>query len=342
MAPEELNTASLPWRALLEEEGARLEGERVSGFAASSGLAGDGPAMVPLPDRAWLAFHGTDARQFLHDQLTAGVADVGDSECRLAAYCGPQGRALAIFRVTGDADGLRVELPAALADAIARRLSMFVLRADVSIRQTGDLTALGCWGEAAPGLLASFDMPVPDRPFLVVPHEQTTLVRLPGPVPRFQLTGPASSVTEIWRQWRAEAVPANTGDWQYLDVRAGLPEIGPETTDQFLPQSLGLEHWNAVNYRKGCYPGQEVIARAHYRGRLKRHLYRARIEGPPPRAGADVLDESDKRAGSIVSAAPDPGGGNVLLAVLHERAESGCRLADDARTPLTGLEPASS
>lgn len=333
----ERNARTAPWRSLLEEAGARLDGDRVTGMPHPGGDA----AMVPLLDRAWLTFRGSDARPFLHDQLTAGVADIPDSEMRLAAYCSPQGRVLALFRVTGEPDdGLRVELPAALAESIGRRLRMFVLRADVRIEQAGDVTALGCWGAGVPRLLESSDLPVPGDAFQASRHNDVSVTRLPGPAPRFQLTGPPALVTGVWQQWRTDARPANTADWQYLDVQAGLPDVGTDTTDQFLPQSLGLEHWHAVSLRKGCYPGQEVIARAHYRGRLKRHLYRAVCERAGPGPGMDVVDDAGKRVGTIVTAAPDPAGNTLVLAVLHERAGAGCRLGAQPQERLQNLQPA--
>lgn len=332
----DMNARTAPWRALLEEAGAQLRDDRVSSVPAP----GEGARMVPLLDRAWLSFRGPDARAFLHDQLAAPVSDIPDSAMRLAAYCGPKGRTLAVFRVTGESrDELRAELPAALAEGIARRLAMFVLRTDVRVEFVEDMTALGCWGEEAPGLLSSLELPVPDEPFAAGRRRETSVTRLPGPVPRFQLTGPAGPVTDAWRHWLGAASPAGSADWQYLDVRAGLPELGPETTDQHLPQSLGLEQWQAVSYRKGCYPGQEVIARAHYRGRLKRHLYRAVTRGTPPGPGTDVVDGDGKRVGSIISSAPHPAGGGVLLAVLHERAGPGCRTADDEGQQLHDPEP---
>lgn len=339
MEPNAVQNAFDTWRSLVHEAGASLEDGRVTGLPAPRTDSTGAAWMVPLVDRAWLAFRGEDARRFLHDQLTSGVADVDDSEMRLAAYCGPHGRALALLRVTGNAGELLVEMPGSLAETIARRLAMFVLRADVRIEPIAELAALGCWGEAAPDLLASRGMPVPDRPFAAGSDGQTTVTRLPGAAPRFQLTGPPASVTGAWQEWRTTASPVNTDGWQLQDIRAGLPDLGPETTDQFLPQSLALEHWHALSYRKGCFPGQEVIARAHYRGRLKRHLYHARVENPPPAPGDDVLDGTGRRAGNIISAAPVPGKGSELLAVLHERAESGCRLGSDTGTPLLDLAP---
>ncbi len=249
MEPNPTQNASDTWHSLLNEAGATLENGRVAGLPAPRTDSAGGPWMVPLADRAWLAFRGEDARRFLHDQLTSGVADIDESEMRLAAYCGPHGRALALVRVTGDAGELRVEMPASLAEAIARRLAMFVLRDDVSIEPVARVTALVCWGETAPDLLASFGLPVPDRPFVARGHGQSIVTRLPGAVPRFQLTGPPASVTGTWQEWRSSAVPANTDGWQLQDIRAGLPDLGPETTDQFLPQSLALEHWRALSYR---------------------------------------------------------------------------------------------
>lgn len=328
-----------PWARALERAGASREDGRVTGFEPRpSGAAA--ARMTPLMDRAWLTLSGADAVGFLHDQLTAGIRDLDESAMRLAAYCNARGRVLALFRVTREAGDLLVELPAALAESMARRLGMFVLRARVRIEHRTDRTALGVWGREAPGLLEERGFPVPGSVFGHAAAGAVGVTRLPGRDPRFQVAGEAAAVTACWEAWLGRAEAATTDEWMMLDILEGLPDIDSSTSDLFLPQSLGLEAWGALSFSKGCYPGQEVIARLHYRGRLKRHLHAARVDGDPPVAGTEVVDRDGGRAGVIVSAAAEPGGGAKLLAVLRENAATGCRLAIEGQPPLAGVKPA--
>lgn len=326
-----------PWRPHLERAGARLEGQRITAIDGGAGMSA-AIRMTPLLDRTWLDFTGAEAVGFLHDQLTIGVSDLDGRSVRLAAYCNAQGRVLALLRVARRDGGLRAELPAELADPIARRLGMFVLRADVRIEEASDVTALGVWGEGAGDLLAGAGMTAPGESFERHRHDTLAVTRLPGPEPRFQVEGPLEAVTARWEEWLEKAAPATSADWRLLDIRAGLPDITGATADRFLPQSLGLERWHALSFRKGCYPGQEVIARLHYRGRLKRHLYRARVPGTRAGPGTEVLDGDGNRTGTIVGAAGEASGrGALVLAVLSERAGSSCHLADSPEARLKEL-----
>lgn len=335
--PDATTPLTDPWARALERAGASLENGRVTGFEPHLPCTA-AARMTPLLERAWLNLSGADAVGFLHDQLTAGIRDLDGSAMRLAAYCNARGRVLALFRVTREAGDLLVELPAALAESMARRLGMFVLRARVRIEHRTDRTALGVWGAEAPGLLEERGLPVPGSVFGHAAAGVVGVTRLPGRDPRFQVAGEAAAVTACWEAWLGTAAAATTDEWTMQDILEGLPDIVPSTSDLLLPQSLGLEAWDALSYSKGCYPGQEVIARLHYRGRLKRHLHEARVHGDPPVAGTEVLDRDGGRAGVIVSAAAESGGGAKLLAVLREDTVTGCRLAMEGRPLLSGVK----
>lgn len=287
-----------------------------------------------LPDRGWIRLTGEDALDFLHDQVSAELKSLDEARVQPAAYCSPKGRVLAILKVSKWEGGLLAELPAELVEGISQRLAMFVLRADVNIQSLQDRAAFGVWGE--PGrVLEVLGLDLPDQDFASARTGDLSACRLPGGIARVQVSGPDRAVADAWRTAASVASRAGAGEWTLQDIAAGLPEVLAANSDRFLPQSLALDEWSAVNYRKGCYPGQEVIARMHYRGQLKRHLYRATVPGQPPEPGALVRSSEGSEAGAVVVSAATPGKGNSsLLAVLRDGSVDGCRLADDEARPL--------
>lgn len=291
-----------------------------------------------LTQRAWLRASGADAGRFLHAQVSADLDTLGPDRVQPAAYCGPQGRVLAVPRFLRDGNQWLVELPSGLLSSVLQRLRLFVLREDVRLEPEERLGALGCWGEGALDRMAGAAGTPPRKAFECVTMDDVHCLRMPGAEPRFQLLGPRRAL-DAWWQRLAGSLPAGAAaDWRLADIEAGLADVGPETADRHLPQSLGLERWDIVNYRKGCYPGQEVIARLHYRGRLKRRLHRATVDGPAPAPGTPVVDERGEHVGEVILAAPTGPDLSRLLAVLHERAAGlECRVGDRDAPPLREL-----
>jgi len=291
-------------------------------------------SIAPLPDRGWIRLSGKDALGFLHDQVSADLESLDEHRVQPGSYCSPKGRVLAILRVSRRGDALLAELPAGLVQGIARRLEMFVLRADVRIAPAPEMAAFGVWGDPA-AVLEELGLETPERDFASSRSGDLTAHRMPGAVPRVQVSGPGGDIEAAWHTSARIAARADPSHWSALDIAAGWPEVTSANSDRFLPQSLALDDWSALNYRKGCYPGQEVIARMHYRGQLKRHLYRAEVEGDPPEAGTSIRAASGAEAGRIVIAAPSPASGRSgMLAVLRDDTAEGSRLADDGSRPL--------
>ena len=280
-------------------------------------LAGDAAARLDF--LAVLRVSGTDARAFLQGQLTADVGEVGASASRLAAWCSPKGRVLALFRLFADpAGGYRVVCERWFAAALLARLRMFILRSDVRIDDAGD--ALGVAGvagvRALPGRLARWARTagVDDA----AGFEEMTIARVPGRHRRFLVTGPPACIESIVPPRMAGGVRrASAGAWRLVDICAGVARITADSSDAFLPQMLNLDRLRAVSFEKGCYVGQEIVARAQHLGRVKRRAYVARTtaaaEGDPI---VDAAQDEAPKVGDVVAVEPHPGGGSAAFVVL--------------------------
>jgi hypothetical protein len=238
---------------------------------------------------------GGDARAFLHAQLTNDVENLPAGQSRYAGWCSAKGRLLATFLVVPHAGGFLLQLSRDLVPAVAKRLSMFILRSKVKITDVSGLWAqFGTWGpgDGAPLSVSESDGSVTVR---IEPDRSLTLA-------------PESAASRF-------APNASSDEWMLAEVRAGRPLIAQATQDQFVPQMVNLELTGGVDFRKGCYPGQEIVARAQYRGAVKRRMYRLR--GAALRPGQELYsdDAPGQASGTVVNAA-----GDESLAVLQTSA----------------------
>ena len=231
-----------------------------------------------------LSVSGADARDFLHAQLTNDIQSLPPERAVLAGWCSAKGRLLATFLVIPAAQGFLLQLARDLAPAVAKRLSMFVLRSKVKIADESDAWAqFGVWDADAPAAGVRWE---------------GTRVTVPVGEKRFLQLEPAAAATL--------ACAAHEEAWYLEEIRAGRPLITAATQDQFVPQMVNLETVGGVDFRKGCYPGQEIVARAQYRGQVKRRMVRL----PAPQ-GARLLPGQAFNGGTVVDSA-----GGELLAVM--------------------------
>lgn len=281
-------------------------------MTTSTATAPLSPGQTHLASWGLLRASGADARAFLHGQLSNDLQALAPGQAQWSAYCSPKGRMLAGFLVWNDADGnVMLACDGAIAPALAKRLRMFVLRSKVVVEDaTTDLRIVGVLGEAAA-----------QAPFSVRQESSATLVGLPA-------------VQGVARQLRVEArsLPltalADESMWNVGMVRAGESWITAATQDQFVPQMVNFDALGGINYKKGCYPGQEVVARAHYRGAVKRRMYRALVEGlsTPAMAGQALISAgaNAQECGQVANAVSHADGTCELLAVvsMQSRVES--------------------
>lgn len=253
---------------------------------------------------------GEEAASFLHGQLSQDVQHLGDAEARLAAYCSAKGRMLAsLLLLRPQADRLWLACSADVLPATLKRLRMFVLRAKARLEDAGgSLAVVGLAGDSARAWLGA---DVPPAAWQVTRRGDARIVALPeGAAPAWLWIGPSQEADGV-----LTALPALALDkWCWLEVQTGVPRIEAATVEQFVPQMVNLELIGGVNFKKGCYPGQEIVARSQYLGRLKRRMVRADADAPLA-AGQEVFAAGDpgQPAGMVVNAAPAPGGGYAAL-----------------------------
>jgi folate-binding protein YgfZ len=235
---------------------------------------------------------GDDARAFLHAQLSNDIEHLGPEEARYAGWCSAKGRLLATFLVVPCAGGFLLQLSRDLVPAVARRLSMFILRSKVKIADvSGQWAQFGIWSPGTEGALS------------VSERDGSIAVRIDAE--RSLVFAPQASSGRY-------APNASAGDWALAEVRAGRPLIVQATQDQFVPQMVNFELAGGVDFKKGCYPGQEVVARAQYRGAVKRRMYRLRGAALQPGQDLYTDDAPGQASGTVVNAA-----GDEALAVLQ-------------------------
>lgn len=270
-----------------------------------------------LPDCGLINFSGDDAQSFLHAQCTSDVAALAPGRSQYSGYCTPKGRLLASFLLWRSDQGFFMQLPAVLREAVQKRLSMYVLRSKVKVRDaSGELTCIGVAGPGAAACLAPLLGEVPTAVHTVVQHAGVTLLSLPGA--RYLLVAPSAQAPALLETLTKHGTAATPEFWDGLGIHAGIPVIVPATQEEFVPQMVNFDAIGAVSFKKGCYPGQEIVARMHYLGRLKQRMVLARISSdaaPQPGDRLYSADLGDQASGTIVNAAAASAGSYDVLAV---------------------------
>jgi len=258
-------------------------------------------AALRLPHWGVIRAQGEDAAKFLHSQLTQDFALLGLNEARLAGFCSAKGRLLATLLGWKDGEqDVLLALPADVLPAVLKRLSMFVMRAKCKLSDASADWAL--WGQIATAQ---------DGARWALQREEAGVrIRLPD-VPGHSRW--------LWAQAAGAAAPSlpalSLQDWAWLEAAAGLAWVQTATQEQFVPQMLNLELLGGVNFQKGCYPGQEVVARSQYRGTLKRRTYLYELQGQAL-PGQEIFHSEDpgQPAGLVALAATRDDGRSLILA----------------------------
>ena len=264
---------------------------------------------------------GPNAAQFLHAQLTSDIAGMQPGQTQYSGYCTPQGRLLALFLVWRSGERFALQLPGELRESIQMRLAKYVLRAQVKLTDaTPAHRVFGLVGaRTARALEDAVGSSLPAAPHDLVMAGSVRITRLT--LDRYVVLADAGIASQMHESLAAAAQEVSADDWARLDIEAGTPVITARTREAFVPQMVNLDLLGGVSYNKGCYPGQEIVARMHYLGRLKQRMYRAHVAADQrPMAGDPLYSAefgADQSCGTIVTAAPAPGGGFDALAVIQ-------------------------
>ena len=270
-----------------------------------------------------IAASGDDAEHFLHNQLSNDVTGLDEAHARLAGYCSPKGRLLATLLIWKHDGQVLIALPRESLASTMKRLQMFVLRSKVKLQDASDQIAIiGIAG-------APFALPA--QPWQRSALDEGMLLRVPDAagLQRAIWAGPVDAAQRRWTEWSARLPAAPASLWRWSEIMAGLPQVVEATREQFVPQMINFELVGGVNFRKGCYPGQEIVARSQYLGKLKRRALLATTDDANASAGMDVFSEADpgQPCGMVANAELGPDGRIACLVELKmELADSVIRL----------------
>jgi folate-binding protein YgfZ len=304
------------WQQSLVTQGAMLESGAITHFGdvrnELAATASDN-VLCDLNHLGLLEISGADAVTFLQGQVTNDVkllmGQDNKSSAHYTAYCNPKGRMLALFLAFAQHDHLYLQFNRTLLEPIMKRLKMYVMRSKVEIKDASEtIIKFGINGPDAASILADVFNKVPAQDYELVSLENGAVLKLPstGNHTRFEIFTDAENAPIIWNVLQTKARLVGKPCWDWLEIQAGIPDIEPATQEQFVPQMLNLDILNGINFKKGCYTGQEIVARTHYLGSVKRRTYLTSLNTTQaPSAGEKVLDATHNEVGKIVRTAPN-------------------------------------
>ena len=311
---------AFPWNELLADHGWRPEAGDFGRPEEELRAASEATICAPLIELGLILATGEEAIAFLHNLLTNDVKSLPPDGVRFAGFCSAKGRLLASLHLWHQQGEMALMLSADLLPAVLKKLSMYVLRSKVQLRDaSNEICLFGLSGPQAEALLAALGAATP-FPLQTIPFSGGRAVRLDGR--RFVLAVEAGQAKEIWHHLSEGARPIGPAVWRWLEIMAGQPRISAATQEMFVPQMVNMElpAVGGVSFTKGCYPGQEIVARAQYLGKVKRRMHLAHIEVEPV-AGAAVFtsEAGEQHCGNVVLAAPSPEGGYDCLVVVQSQ-----------------------
>ncbi|MCU7833968.1 MAG: folate-binding protein [gamma proteobacterium symbiont of Taylorina sp.] len=309
------------WIEFLTESGASFNEQQEVSFKQSINSFSDELYLTDLSYLGLLEAKGEDSNTFLQGQLTNDISHINSSTSQLSGLCTPKGRLRALFSIHSHNEKFYLQLPKSMLEANLKRLKMFVMMSKVELTDISDeLIKIGIAGTSAEKILVGFGFSIPEKSNDVSHYNNTLLIRLSGQHPRFECIGSFTQIKGLWQKIQATAQLLDTRHWKLLDIQAGIPTVQSETQESFIPQMLNLQALNGINFKKGCYTGQEIVARMQYLGKLKRRMYLAHCEtSNPPLPGQELYSKTAKSgqgAGHIVDAQIALKGGTDLLAVI--------------------------
>jgi tRNA-modifying protein YgfZ len=315
----------------------------------SSNMAAAPPvptAVTRLTQLGVIMVTGPAAREYLQGQVTADLARLNIDHIQLACCNSAQGRVQAVFWMLERSDGIALLLPASIVESTVARLRKYVLRAKVKIEPATHLQ-VGYAARAA--LVTDLAAELAEKGTGLFPHGSADnsvrratreiglspfLHREVGGISYFNMPGQADMT--LLGAFDASANVEHEHAWKLAQARAGLPQVYPETHEAFVAQMLNIDLLGGINFEKGCYTGQEIIARAHFRGTVKRRMFLFRLDGAPPAPGTRIL-AGEQHAGDVVDAVATNGGCELLAVISLAQLKNELRPEGQSAT-LTRLE----
>jgi len=336
------------WKDFLRNAGAEFVDDCIETFGnpeRERRIAHTGDLFCDLSHFGIIAAYGEDAPDFLQAQFTNDIKQVDETHSQLSALCSPKGRMLCNFRIFRREQTYYLVLPYELLEAVLSRLRMYVLRSKVTLEDASDaLMGIGASGNKMVDLLGDIAGNLPGKVDESVEYKDYTIVRVSGTTPRFEIYGLLEAMKKLWQGLDVHATPVGASVWELLNIQAGIPVITARTIDAFVPQMANMQLINGVSFTKGCYPGQEIVARMHYLGKLKRRMYRIGFEThEKPEPGTPLVTDTSTESqdiGTILSTQANPDGNFEALAVIqvNDAENSTLKLGDKKGPVVTVLD----
>lgn len=299
--------------------------------------------LMTLDDWALATLTGADAEKYLQGQVTADVAQLTEHQHLLAAHCDPKGKMWSNLRLFRRQDGFALIERRSLRDAQLTELKKYAVFSKVTIAPDDEHVLLGVAGFQARAALKNLFSELPDAEKQVVSEGETSILWFEHPAERFVLVTDAATAERVTEALRGEAQLNNSQQWLALNIEAGLPVIDAVNSAQFIPQATNIQALGGISFKKGCYTGQEMVARAKFRGANKRALWTlAGRASRVPEAGEDLelkMGENWRRTGTVLAAVQLDDGRLLVQVVMNNdmEADSVFRVRDDANT--LSIEP---
>ena len=262
------------WHSFLQKHNAVIEDNCVSHYGNASlelKSTRSNTVITDLSHFGLIHFSGEDASAFLQGQLSCDVRKIDHHTAQYGSCCTPKGRMLANFLIWQNSNGYLMQIPMPLLETLEKRFSMYVLRSKVKLNNDSDkYVRIGVSGNRASEVVGEIFGAAPD-PFLhVINSVHESILCLSQN--RFEIVTTPEHAPKLWEHLRKYAMPVGSFCWDWLEIKAGIPVITPATQEQFVPQMTNLEAIGGISFQKGCYPGQEIVSRTQYLGKIKRRM----------------------------------------------------------------------
>lgn len=313
------------WKNYLLDNGARLNEQNSFFFgdeAADNLKAQNSNVICDLSQFSQIVVAGGDAAEFMQGQFTNDVKRVDEEHSQLSAFCNNKGRMIANFRLFKHQQNYFFSVKSDLVENSISHLQNYILRAQVAIQDVSEqLIHLGVSGENTAELLSPFIENINQEVDSVSHNDDYIFIRVAGSKPRYEIFCSAEHAKVLWKKVCQQAERINSTSWDFLNIQAGLPFIDASSSEEFVPQMANMELINGVSFTKGCFTGQEIVARMHYLGKLKKRCYKVHIDTQNRPGNGDKLFAEKARAGqntgAIIQAEKNPVSGYDALAVIQ-------------------------
>ncbi|MBI0679033.1 tRNA-modifying protein YgfZ [Citrobacter koseri] len=294
--------------------------------------------LITLDDWALASITGADSEKYMQGQVTADVNQLTEQQHLLVAHCDAKGKMWSNLRLFRDGDGFAWIERRTLREAQLTELKKYAVFSKVAIAPDDERVLLGIAGFQARAALANIFSELPNSEKQVVSEGASTLLWFEHPAERFLLITDVATAESLTEKLRGEAALNNSQQWLALDIEAGIPVIDSANSGQFIPQATNLQALGGISFKKGCYSGQEMVARAKFRGANKRALWSlAGKASRVPETGEDLelqMGENWRRTGTVLAAVQLDDGQILVQVVMNNdmEADSVFRVRDDANT----------